>query len=130
RRKVESDDVNAYLHEITGEEFTAKYFRTWAGTVLAAQELQEFKRFESAAEAKKNVVQAVKSVAEQLGNTPAVCRKCYVHPAIFDSYLGASLAEMLEKRMKKELPDSGHELRPEEAAVLELLQERLATEKA
>ncbi|MDB6108813.1 MAG: topoisomerase [Pedosphaera sp.] len=130
RRKVESDDVNAYLREITGREFTAKYFRTWAGTALAAQALQEFKHFDSGAEAKKNVVQAVKSVAEQLGNTPAVCRKCYVHPAIFDSYLEASLVEMLEKRMKKELPDSGHELRPEEAAVLALLKERSEREKA
>src|SRR5690606_32175282 len=79
RRDVKSDDVNAYLKEITGQDFTAKDFRTWAGTVLAARALREFEQFDSATQAKRNVVQAIETVARRLGNTRAVCRKCYIH---------------------------------------------------
>ena len=86
-RDVGSDDVNAYLREITGEEFTAKDFRTWAGTVLAMIALQEFEAFDSQVQAKKNIVRAIESVASRLGNTPSVCRKCYVHPGVLDAYL-------------------------------------------
>src|SRR6202012_588486 len=84
---INSDDVNAYLRAIAGDEYTAKDFRTWAGTVLAALALREFESFDSQTQAKKNVVRAIESVAERLGNTPTVCRKCYVHPAVLDSYL-------------------------------------------
>ena len=85
---IDSADVNAYLQEISGQPFTAKDFRTWAGTVLAAMALKEFESFDSEAAAKKNIVSAIESVAERLGNTPSVCRKCYVHPAILGSVCG------------------------------------------
>jgi DNA topoisomerase I len=122
--------VNAYLKEITGEEFTAKCFRTWAGTVLAAQALQEFKRFDSNAEARKNIVQAIQAVSQRLGNTPSVCKKCYVHPAILESYMDKALVETLEQRAGKEISESLHELGPEEAAVLAFLEKRLARENS
>src|SRR5439155_12871200 len=98
RHSVESADVNEYLRAITGQDFTAKDFRTWAGTVLAAMALQEIGVFGTQAQAKKNVVQAIERVAERLGNTPAVCRKCYVHPAVLESYLDGTLAAMLQER--------------------------------
>ncbi len=123
---VDSADVNAYLHEITGQPFTAKDFRTWAGTVLAAMALQEFESFDSEAAAKKNIVNAIEHVAERLGNTPSVCRKCYVHPAILESYVDGSMLDSLRKRAESELT-SKHlsALKPEEAAVVGLLRERL-----
>jgi len=127
--EVDSSDVNAYLQEISGEPFTAKDFRTWAGTVLACMALQEFEAFDSDTQAKQNVVDAVKRVAERLGNTPAVCRSSYIHPVILDSYLDGSMLESLRQRAADELADSGHELRPEEAAALGLLQARLAREQ-
>ena len=124
--------MNAYLQEITAQPFTAKDFRTWAGTVLAAMALQEFETFDSAAAAKKNIVSAIEHVAERLGNTPSVCRKCYVHPAILESYVDGSMLDALRKRAESELT-SKHlaELKPEEAAVVGLLRERLkeVTEK-
>ena len=82
---MSSADVNAYLKETTGQDFTSKDFRTWAGTVLAAELLQSGNA--GAAPTKKHVVEGVEQVAKQLGNTHAVCRKCYVHPAVFDAYL-------------------------------------------
>ena len=124
---LKSDDVNDYLHEIAGEEFTAKDFRTWAGTVLAARALQEFEAVDSEARRKKNVVKAVESVAERLGNTKAVCRKCYIHPHIIDSYLSGTLIEQLQQRAEKLLKPL-HHLHPEEAAVLVLLTRRLSEE--
>jgi len=90
---VESADVNAYLRETSGEDFTAKDFRTWAGTVLAARELARLGPFESEAEAKQNLVEAVRNVAGRLGNTQAVCRKCYVHPAVIAGYLRGRVIE-------------------------------------
>ena len=108
------------------QEFTAKDFRTWAGTVLAAQALQEFETFDSQAQAKRNIVQAIEAVAKRLGNTKAVCRKCYIHPAVIDAYLDGSLLETLNQRVKQELVGSLKELPPEEAAVLAFLQERLS----
>ncbi len=91
RHSIESSDVNNYLREITGEDFTAKDFRTWAGTVLAAKALQEFECCDSKAQAKRNIVRAIESVAKRLGNTKAVCKKCYVHPALLHAYLDGSL---------------------------------------
>ena len=123
---VDSADVNEYLREIAGEEFTAKDFRTWAGTVLAALALQEFETFDSQTQAKKNVVSAIERVAERLGNTPSVCRKCYVHPVILDAYLDGSMIDALQRRAKQEMEESLADLRPEEAAVMALLQNRLA----
>lgn len=125
RHDVDSSHVNDYLREITDQDFTAKDFRTWAGTVLAAQALQEFEEFDSDAAAKKNVVQAIERVAKRLGNTPAVCRKCYVHPAVLDAYLDGSLVESLRQKAEEELAEAISELEPEEAAVLVLLREKL-----
>jgi DNA topoisomerase-1 len=127
---VDSADVNEYLREIAGEEFTAKDFRTWAGTMLAAIALQEFERFDSQTQAKKNVVSAIERVAERLGNTPSVCRKCYVHPVILDAYLDGSMIDALQCRARREMEESLADLRPEEAALMALLQNRLAREGA
>jgi DNA topoisomerase I len=89
-RSISSGDVNDYLREISGQDFTAKDFRTWFGTVLAARALQGLDVECSESQAKKNLVQAIEAVAGLLGNTRSVCRKCYVHPAIVDSYLDRS----------------------------------------
>ena len=122
---VDSGDVNEYLQQITGEEYTAKDFRTWSGTVLAALALHEFEKFDSETQAKKNIVRAIESVAERLGNTPTICRKCYVHPAVIDAYLEGTVLEALHKETTRQLVDDLHSLSPEEAAVLTLLQQRL-----
>jgi len=125
RRHIHSDDVNEYLRETMGQDFTAKDFRTWAGTVLAARALQELEQFDSETQAKRNVLEAIESVARQLGNTRAVCRRCYVHPAVVDSYMDGSLIEILKGRAEAAMQTSLRRLRPEEAAVLALLQQRL-----
>jgi DNA topoisomerase-1 len=130
RRTIGSADVNDYLREITGDDFTAKDFRTWSGTMLAAMALQEFQKFDSHAQAKKNIVQAIEAVAEKLGNTPSVCRKCYVHPAVIESYLDGTMLHALQERTRQELVEDIHALSPEEAAVVALLQRRLQSESA
>jgi DNA topoisomerase-1 len=127
-RDIGSGDVNDYLRQITGKDFTAKDFRTWAGTVLAATALQEIEKFDTHAQAKKNVVRAVESVAAKLGNTKAVCRKCYIHPEVLNAYMEGSLVDHLAKRAAN-MAKSISKLQPEEAAVLALLQSRLATVK-
>ena len=126
QRDVTSSDVNAYLREITGEDFTAKDFRTWAGTVLAALALREFETFDSAAGAKRNIRTAIESVAGRLGNTPTICRKCYIHPQVLDCYLEGGLLLQVKDAVESELSSDLSSLRPEEAAVLGLLQARLA----
>ena len=128
-RDVKSDDVNEYLQEITGASFTAKDFRTWAGTVLAARALQEFEQVDSQAKRKKNVVHAIEAVARRLGNTKAVCRKCYIHPQIIDSYLDGTLVNALREKAERMLKPL-HHLHPEEAAVLVLLTRRLARDSS
>jgi DNA topoisomerase I len=127
---VGSGDVNDYLRELTGQPFTAKDFRTWAGTVLAARALQAFAAFDSKAQARRNIVQAITEVARRLGNTRTVCQKCYVHPAVLDAYLDGSLLRTLEARVERELRQSLSDLPPEEAAVLAFLQQRLRSEAA
>lgn len=129
RRGVESADVNAYLREITGEEFTAKDFRTWAGTLLAATALQELDSFESAAEAKRQLSGAVGSVAKKLGNTPAICRTCYVHPDVIDEFLEGTLAATLRSKIEGRLLNLPNGLSAEEAAVVALLQRRMTRRK-
>jgi DNA topoisomerase I len=128
RRDVDSADVNAYLQEISGEPFTAKDFRTWAGTVLASLALSEFESFDTQAAAKRNITRAIEQVANNLGNTIAVCRKSYIHPAILDSYLDGSLLEFLKGRVEEALRDELEGLSGEEAAVLAFLQQRLSRE--
>ena len=124
-QSVTSADVNAYLKEITGSDVTAKDFRTWAGTVLAALALKEFETFDNEAKAKKNIRAAIETVASRLGNTPTICRKCYVHPEVFTSYLEGQLLLEIRDEVESELRDNLSGLKPEEAAVLTLLAARL-----
>jgi DNA topoisomerase-1 len=124
-RSVSSADVNAYLREVTGRDITAKDFRTWAGTVLAALALQEVREFDSQAAAKRNVRAAIESVASRLGNTPTICRKCYIHPEVLGAYADGELLLEIRQQAVTELRESLAELKPEEAAVLALLQARL-----
>lgn len=126
QQDVTSADVNDYLREITGKSITAKDFRTWAGTVLAALALREFEAFDSDARAKKNVRAAIESVSSRLGNTPTICRKCYVHPEILNSYLSGSLLLEVKDEVEAELREELAGLRPEEAAVMTLLKNRFA----
>jgi DNA topoisomerase-1 len=123
---VTSSDVNSYLKEITGMEITAKDFRTWAGTVLAAVALKELESFDSAAQAKRNLRSAIERVAARLGNTPTICRKCYVHPEVLSSYLDGGLVLEIKSEVENELRDDLSGLQPEEAAVLAMLRARLA----
>jgi DNA topoisomerase I len=124
RQTVGSGDVNDYIKEISGEEFTAKDFRTWAGTLLAVAALTEAGKFISQKQAKSNVLRAIDRVAEQLNNTRAVCRKYYVHPAVFETYLAGTMAKVLHNgthaAAKAALNGKGG-LTPEEAAVVRLL---------
>jgi DNA topoisomerase-1 len=126
---IDSGDVNEYLREISGQDFTAKDFRTWAGTVLCAVALDELGDCPSSKQAKKNIVRAVEQVAEQLGNTPAVCRKSYIHPAVMQAYLDGALISSLAQRIENELDDR-HGLRDEERSVVRFLQERMEQEAA
>jgi DNA topoisomerase I len=122
RQSIGSSDVNEYLRGICGQDFTSKDFRTWAGTVLAASLLRAFEPFTSETQAKRNIVQAIESVARRLGNTKAVCRKCYIHPAILDTYMEGSIVKMMEHGSKRlKMPA----LSADEVAVLALLQRRM-----
>ncbi|MFN2623135.1 MAG: DNA topoisomerase IB [Chthoniobacterales bacterium] len=129
RRKVTSEDVNEYLREITGEDFTAKDFRTWAGTVLAAMALNAQEAFENKTQAKKNVKDAISAVAKILGNTPAICRKCYVHPAVLQTYLDGGMIEGLKQKTEETLERKLGDLKSQEAAVMSFLQARLEKKK-
>jgi DNA topoisomerase-1 len=126
RQSVDSADVNDYLREVSGKDITAKDFRTWAGTVLAAMALSEFEKFDSATAAKRNVKTAIERTATRLGNTPAICRKCYVHPEVLDSYMQGTLLVQVKREVEAELREELPELKPEEAAVLAFLRQRLA----
>jgi len=120
---ITSADINAYLKRVSGRDITAKDFRTWAGTVMAASALLEMGSAETKAQAKKTLTQAVRQVAARLGNTPAICRKCYIHPQIVSAYLDGRLTLDLEGRSGAD--DRPELLRPEEAAVLDFLRTRL-----
>jgi DNA topoisomerase-1 len=123
---VSSTHVNAYLREITGEDITAKDFRTWAGTLLAVLVLKEQEAFGSPAQAKRNLRAAIARVAARLGNTPTICRKCYVHPDVLDSYLDGKLTiEIRSNGLDRELAG----LQPAEAAVLAFLRGRMQREE-
>jgi DNA topoisomerase I len=125
RQTIGSADVNAYLREITGEAFTAKDFRTWAGTVLAARELSAMDKCDSEREAKRQIVRAVESVAKQLGNTKTVCRKSYIHPAVLDAYSNGQL--VIARRARPRRAQAG--LAPIELAVVEMLRPKLRPAK-
>lgn len=119
---IGSDDVNEYLRSVTGEDYTAKDFRTWTGTVLATLLLLELTHYSSSTEAKKNVDQTVKMVAERLGNTPRICKTCYIHPAVFDTYLD----EEKWRRWHACLPKDEEPSRCAEEIVLDFLQQHSA----
>ena len=123
---VTSIDVNDYLKEIIGKDITAKDFRTWAGTVLTAMALNELESFDSAAQAKRNLRAAIEKVCARLGNTPTLCRKCYVHPEVLNYYMDGNLVLELKSKAESELRSGMGSLKSEEAAVLALLRSRLA----
>lgn len=116
-RVIDSGDVNAYLREITGQEFTAKDFRTWGGTMLAASALGQADPGDSVAQTNRQVIQTVDLVAGRLGNTRAVCRQSYIHPAIIEAYRTGSLPR---QRPLKGAP-LPHDLSPDERAALEIV---------
>ena len=124
-REVTSADVNAYLKEITGQDITAKDFRTWAGTVLAALALQEFEAVDTKAAQNKNIKQAIERVAARLGNTPTICRKCYVHPEVLNAYVEGKLLLEIGGEVGKQAGEDIAALRPQECAVLAMLEGRL-----
>jgi DNA topoisomerase-1 len=130
RHTVGSEDVNDYLRQISGEEITAKDFRTWAATNLAALALQEFAEFDSEAQRKKAILRAVEQVAKHLGNTPAICRRCYIHPAIFEGYLDGTLCDSLQQQIQVYLTQNIAGMSAEEAAVTAFLRLRLGELKA
>src|SRR6201996_969601 len=127
---VDSGDVNGYIRDITGQDFTAKDFRTWAGTVLAALALAEFKRYGSQAEAKRNVVAGIEKVAEPPGNTPAICRKSYVHPEVLTAYMSGEFVDLIETKIAQKFKRQYAELTADEIMVLAFLHKRLETMKA
>jgi DNA topoisomerase I len=120
RQAVSSGDVNDYLREIAGADVSTKNFRTWAGTVLAAVALIEYQRPSNATHGKKCVKEAIARVAALLGNTPTVCRKCYVHPLVVETFLEGTLPEQLRLNRR-----NGAGLSPEEKGVLKFLASRL-----
>lgn len=115
-KPVESEDVNDYIRQISGEEFSAKDFRTWAGTILAARFFREADVTPETAGSKKELVRAIARVADELGNTPAVCKKCYVHPAVIAAYLAGGLKPVEEKD-----DEDPYKLSAEERGLLKIL---------
>ncbi|MEP1075133.1 DNA topoisomerase IB [Leptolyngbya sp. PL-A3] len=124
QQTIGSSDVNEYLRTIAGEDFTAKDFRTWAGTVLAAAELAVMEASMSKTAVKKAITQAIKTVSSQLGNRPATCRKYYVHPAILEAYEEQILGEVMEKHSAIAIEDACA-LRSEELAVVAILEQQI-----
>jgi DNA topoisomerase I len=122
-RDITSQDVNEYLRAITGEDFSAKDFRTLAGTVLTAVALNAQEKFENNKQAKANIRTAINAVSKILGNTPVICRKCYVHPAIFESYLSHQSINGLKQLTDDAMAEV--DLRSSEAAVLKFLESKL-----
>jgi DNA topoisomerase I len=123
-RGVTSSDVNAYLGEVAGRDVTAKDFRTWAGTTLTARILREMEKFETAAEAKRNLRAAIASVSLRLGNTPTICRKSYIHPEVLVAYLDGSFFGEVKSDLASMSPAAAEDLLPEETALLAMLRAR------
>lgn len=126
--RIQSADVNGYIRETMGEEFSAKDFRTWAATVLAALALLEYEAAETKKVQQSNVKRAIERVARRLGNTPTVCRKSYVHPEVIDGYLDGTLAGVLKRKVEEEIEDG--DLTGDEKAVLRFLRRRIEREAA
>jgi DNA topoisomerase-1 len=121
---IDSSDVNGYLHQVSGGSFSAKDFRTWAGTVQAALALADIGPFTSETQAKRHVVEAIKRTAARLGNRPATCRNYYVHPAILEAYMDGTLVEAIQK------PRGAGPLHPEEQCVVDVIRKRTAALRA
>ena len=121
-RPIKPRDINDYLKAATTPEFSAKDFRTWGGTLLAALELAEIGKSEDEQILKKNILKAVKNVAEQLGNTPTVCRSSYIHPTILKSYEAGITLEEFIPRKKRQIKRIQNELEAEEKALMKLFQ--------
>lgn len=130
RQKITSTDVNTYLRDIAGAEFSAKDFRTWSGTVLAALALREQVAFTNQKQARRNLVGAIENVAKRLGNTPAICRKCYIHPAIMESYLDGKTIELIKARADSALHTANSGLSSQEKAVLRFLKAHLRASRS
>ena len=124
-RTINSGDVNGYIKEITQQDFTAKDFRTWAGTVLAALALSEYQQYNSQTQAKRNVKAAIAKVAQRLGNTASICRKCYVHPEILNAYMSGDLAKMAGTEIAAGFRRKYGKLNADEIRVLAFLYKRL-----
>jgi DNA topoisomerase-1 len=129
RQSIQAEDVNAYLQAVTGREVTAKDFRTWAGTMLAAEALRRTGPAKSRREAERNIVAAVDLTAKRLGNTRSVCRKYYIHPALIEAYLEGSVLPPLPERTWSKRKSHGPTLRQHETDVLAFLKARLKPEK-
>ncbi|HEX8939868.1 MAG TPA: hypothetical protein VF763_06855 [Candidatus Limnocylindrales bacterium] len=127
---IDSGDVNDYLRAISGQDFTAKDFRTWAGTVLAYRALGTLQEAGSSAQAKHRLVEAVREVAGHLGNTAAVARRSYIHPAVVEAYLDGSVGEAIAAAAEDESLPAAEASTDEEAALLQLLRERSAAQRA
>ncbi len=127
---VASEDVNDYLREAAGGDFTAKDFRTWAGTVLAYRALRALQPGDDEREAKQNVVEAMRQTAGALGNTPAVARRSYVHPAVLEAYLDGAIAGALVEVAEEQVTPPPATTPKEEAAVAKLLRQRLEADSA
>ncbi|HET9922005.1 MAG TPA: DNA topoisomerase IB [Ktedonobacteraceae bacterium] len=121
-RSVESSNVNEYLRQVTKEDFTAKDFRTWAGTVIVVESLKDLGEAETQTQAKKNITEAIKEAALHLGNTPTICRKCYVHPAVLDAYMNDTLLKTYGQQEERGQQQEFAGLHPEEIALLQFLE--------
>jgi DNA topoisomerase-1 len=130
RHSVDSADVNDYLRQITGQNFTAKDFRTWHGTLCTAISLYELGECESEAEAKKNITAAIQDAAEHLGNTPAICRKSYVHPGVLDAYVDRTFLCTWQRALEEARERPRPALDAQEVALLAVLQQQLDQEAA
>jgi DNA topoisomerase-1 len=129
RRPVDSGDVNDYVREISGGDFTAKDFRTWAGTVMAARSLAAVGPAASQPRAQRNVVRAVEVVAKRLGNTPAIARRSYIHPAVIELYAEGGLTDSWDRPLPERAPRATNRLRADEARLLRLLKQRVGTRR-
>ena len=120
-RAIKPSDINTYIKSVTAPEFSSKDFRTWGGTLLAAVALADIGKPEDERETKKNIVHAVKSVAEQLGNTPAVCRGSYIHPTVLTSYESGITLDEFRPRQSRRIRRVETDYDPEEKALLKML---------
>jgi len=128
RMPVHSQDVNEYIERIAGAHFTAKDFRTWEGTMYCALSLAANDAAETLADRKRNLVEAIAAVAKRLGNTPAVCKKSYIHPGVIDAYLESGALELVERKVRKKIAQT-HALSTDEAKVVAFIEKLIARDE-